>query len=185
MEDSILLVDDEPNIISSLKRVLMDEQYRVYSANNGADALEVLKRQKVKVVISDEKMPGMSGAEFLSIVRTRFPATVRIVLTGHASIEAAMNAVNNGEIYRFFTKPWGDLDLKLSIRSAVEKYDLDAENRRLLSIVRHQALELKMLEKKYPNITKMERDDDGNLILSDISEKDLSAIVAQCEKEFT
>ncbi|NOZ25840.1 MAG: response regulator [Nitrospirae bacterium] len=185
MEDSILLVDDEPNIISSLKRVLMDEPYRVYSAGNGADALDILKEQRIKVVVSDERMPGMSGSEFLSVVRNRFPMVVRIVLTGHASIEAAMNAVNNGEIYRFFTKPWRDVELKLSIRSAIEKYDLEAENRRLLSIVRTQALELKLLEKRYPNITKIERDDDGNLVLPDISEEDLSAIVAQCEKEFT
>ncbi|HEB75712.1 MAG TPA: response regulator [Nitrospirae bacterium] len=185
MEDCILLVDDEPNIISSLKRVLMDEQYTIFSANSGAEALDILKEQRIKVVISDERMPGMSGAEFLSIVRNRFPGVVRIVLTGHASIEAAMSAVNNGEIYRFFTKPWNDVELKLSIRSAVEKHDLEAENRRLLSIVRTQALELKLLEKRYPNITKIERDDDGNLILPDISDEDLSAIVAQCEREFT
>ncbi len=185
MEDTILLVDDEPNIISSLKRVLLDEHYRVFSANSGPEALDVLKEQRIKVVISDEKMPEMSGAEFLSIVRNRFPEIVRIVLTGHASIEAAMSAVNNGEIYRFFTKPWRDLELKLSIRSAIEKYDLEAENRRLLRMLRNQAIELKLLEKKYPHITKIDRDEEGNLILPDMSDEDLTAIVAQCEREFS
>ena len=183
-EDAVLVVDDEPGIISALRRTLMDEGYEVYAAGSGPEGLRLLEGRKVKVVISDEKMPGMSGTEFLSIVKERHPETVRIMLTGHASVEAAMNAVNNGEIYRFFTKPWNGFELKFAVRSAVEKYDLERENRRLLSMVRSQALELRLLERRYPNIARLERDEKGCLILPDISEAELSEIVAECEREF-
>ncbi len=185
MEDSILIVDDEPNIIASLKRVLVDEPYQVYSAFSGGEGLNHLKRYVVKVIISDEKMPEMTGSEFLTIVKERFTETIRIMLTGHASIDAAMKAVNNGEIYRFFTKPWNDIELKLAIRSAIEKYNLESENRRLLRIIRRQALNLKFLEQKYPGITRLEKDETGNLILPEMSEEEFSTIIARCEREFT
>ena len=146
MQDSILLVDDEPNVISSVKRALLDQPYEIYSAGSGAEGLKLLDQKQIKVIISDEMMPVMTGAEFLSAVKERMPETLRIMLTGHASLEAAMNAVNSGEIYRFFVKPWNDIELKLAIRSALEKYNLEAENRRLLKIVKRQALDLKLLE---------------------------------------
>jgi two-component system probable response regulator PhcQ len=99
-------------------------------------------------------MPGMDGAEFLSIVKERHPEVALILLTGYASLEATMKAVNNGEIYRFFTKPWDEYQLKLAIRSAIEKYDLEAENRRLLKTVKRQAVELRSLEVKYRRLRK-------------------------------
>ncbi len=184
MQDSILLVDDEPNVIASVKRALMDEPYEICSAGSAAEGLKLLDRRKVKVIISDERMPGMAGAEFLSAVKERMPETLRIMLTGHASIEAAMNAVNSGEIYRFFVKPWNDIELRLAIRSALEKYNLEAENRRLLKIVKRQALDLKLLEIKYPSITKLEKDESGNLILPEMSDTEFAEIVARCEKEY-
>jgi two-component system probable response regulator PhcQ len=185
MKDSILIVDDEEKVISSLKRALMEEPYEVFSAGSGSEGLSFLERRPVKVIISDERMPGMPGAEFLAAVRERMPETVRIMLTGHASLEAAMRAVNSGEIYRFFVKPWNDVELMLAIRSALEKFNLEAENRRLLKIVKRQALDLKLLEKKYPSITKLQKDERGNLVLPDVSEKEFSEIVALCEKEFS
>ena len=121
----ILIVDDEPNITSTIKRLLIDEPFEVYTTLGGLKGLEILKAHPIKVVISDEMMPGMSGSEFLSQVRQQFPSVIRIMLTGHASIDAAMKAINEGEIYRFFTKPWNDLELLFSVRSAVEKYDLE------------------------------------------------------------
>ena len=95
-----------------------------------------------------------------------------------------MTAVNSGEIYRFFAKPWDDNQVKLAIRSALEKFNLEAENSRLLKIVKRQALDLKLLEKKYPSITKLEKDESGNLILPEMSETEFSEILAQCEKEY-
>jgi len=183
MSSRILLVDDEPNVIQSLKRALMDEPYEVHTAVSGEASIQLLRANRYKVIISDERMPGMTGDELLRLVKEHYPEAVRIMLTGHASLEAAMKAVNNGEIYRFFTKPWNELELILSIRSAIEKYDLEAENRRLLKAVKNQSLELKILEKKHPGISRIERDEAGNLVLEDISGNELDALIAQSEKE--
>ena len=181
MENSILLVDDEPGVISALKRSLIDEPYNIYTANSGIEGLGILKDNKIKLVLSDEKMPGMTGSEFLGAVKKMFPETLRIMLTGHASIQAAMNAVNNGEIYRFFTKPWNDIELKLAIRSAIEKYDLEAENRKLLKTVKRQASELQQLEELHPGITSLEKDQQGSVVIPEISgvNKNLSEIVSE------
>lgn len=123
----------------------------------------------------------MDGAEFLGLVKGLHPETVRIMLTGHASIEATMRAVNSGEIYRFFTKPWNETELKLAIRSALEKYDLEQENRRLLRTVRHQSQELRYLEKSYPGISEIRKDAGGAIqIDTDVSDEEIADIIAQC-----
>ena len=181
MEESILLVDDEQSVISALKRALMDEPYTIHTANSGVEGLRILKEQKIKVIVSDEMMPGMKGNELLSTVKNLFPETIRIMLTGHASIQAAMQAVNSGEIYRFFAKPWNDVEIQLSIRSALEKYNLEEENKQLLKTVKHQAGELKDIEKKYPGITSIEKDEMGNVVLTDIpdSDKNLSDVISE------
>lgn len=183
-EDSILIVDDEPNVIISLKRVLVDEPYQIYSANNASEGMEILKKHTIKVLISDEKMPGISGSEFLSIVRQQFPNIIRIMLTGHASIDSAIKAINEGEIYRFFTKPWNDLEIKFTVRAAIDKYNLEEENQRLLRTVREQALNIKLLERQFPGITRLNRDANGRIILPDVSDEEIAQIIAQCEKEF-
>ncbi len=181
MDDSILIVDDSPGVLSALKRTLIEESYNIYTANNGMEGLGILKDNKIKLVISDEKMPGMTGSEFLSAVKKVFPETIRIMLTGHASIEAAMKGVNSGEIYRFFTKPWNDIELKLAIRSAIEKYDLETENRKLLKAVKRHASELKQLEKLFPGITSLDKDQQGHLVLPDMSDEEINKIVTNCE----
>jgi response regulator RpfG family c-di-GMP phosphodiesterase len=123
MENRILLLDDEPNILAALKRVLMDEPYEILDADSGEKGLEVLNEYPCKVVISDERMRAW-GRGVLFRVKGLYPETVRILLTGYASIDAAMKAVNDGEIYRFFMKPWNDTDLRMAIRPAIEKFDL-------------------------------------------------------------
>ena len=182
MKDRILIVDDEPGVLSALRRTLMDEPYEVLTAASGEQGLALLRKHRVKVVISDEMMPGMSGAEFLAQVRERYKTPVRILLTGRASLDATIRAVNRGEIYRFFTKPWDDVELKMAIRSALEKYDLEAENRRLLQTVRRQAVELKLLEKEFPGISELRRDENGTVLLPDVSEEEYARIVAECEE---
>jgi DNA-binding NtrC family response regulator len=184
MEDSILIVDDEPNVISALTRVFIDEPYRIYSASSASEAMEILKEYTVKVVVSDEKMPDVTGSEFLSMVREQFPHMIRIMLTGHASIEAAMKAINEGEIYRFFTKPWNDMDIRFAVKAAIDRYNLEEENRRLLNIIRQQALNIKLLERQFPGISKLDRDENGRIVLPDMSEDEMAQIVAKCEREF-
>jgi len=179
--DTILIVDDEPLVISALMRGFDEEPYRITGTSGGAEALQLMAGHPFKVVISDEKMPGMDGAEFLALVKERHPETVRIMLTGHASIEATMRAVNSGEIYRFFTKPWDDIELKLAIRSALEKYDLEHENRRLLKTVRRQSQELRYLEQSFPGISELRKDPDGAIrIEAEISEEEIAEIISAC-----
>src|ERR1035437_9142856 len=180
MKNTILLVDDEANVLSALQRALFEEPYEVLTATSGEDGLKQLISHRVKVIISDERMPGMDGSEFLSAVREKYPETVRIMLTGHASLESAMKAVNSGEIYRFFTKPWQELDLKMAVTSAIEKFDLEAENRRLLRTIRHQAVEIKMIEKQFPGISRLEKNTSGHIVLPDISEDELASIIDEC-----
>lgn len=180
MENSILLVDDEAQVLNALWRALMDENLDVCTAGNAEDALRMLEGRRFKVIVCDERMPGMSGAELLSLASVRHPEMVRIMLTGHATLEAAMRAVNTGEIYRFFAKPWNDLELILSIRSAVEKYDLEMENRRLLAMLRTQSKYLESLERRYPGITGVERSADGGFVIPELADEEVAALLDEC-----
>ncbi len=131
MERTLLLVDDEPNILSALNRVFRGENYRIFRANSGAEGLELLKEQDVGVIISDQRMPGMTGVEFLSQVNELYPDTVRIVLSGYTDLNSVTDAINQGAIYKFLTKPWEDDLLKKNIREAFRHYELHVENERL------------------------------------------------------
>ncbi|MBI5633797.1 MAG: response regulator [Nitrospirae bacterium] len=183
MAYNLLIVDDEENVISSLKRAFMDEEFAVFSASSGQEGLEVLAKEQIQVIISDEKMPGMSGAEFLSEAKKLCPDSIRFMLTGQASIESAMKAINEGEIYRFFKKPWDDLQLTFAVRSAFEKFALEDENRRLLETVKRQALELKSIEKQFPGITDVKRDDDGKILIDNLTQDEMCEIVQLCERD--
>ncbi|WP_298433011.1 response regulator [Geobacter sp.] len=176
----LLLVDDEPGVLAALRRSLMDDPYEIAVAESGEEGLVQLESFRPMVVISDERMPGMDGSAFLAAVRERRPETVRIMLTGHASVDAAMRAVNGGEIYRFFTKPWDDLELRLALRAAFEKYRLEEENRRLLATVRRQSQELRGLERRFPGITTVERDEQGAFLLPELSEEEIAAEIERC-----
>ncbi|HSW62634.1 MAG TPA: response regulator [Dissulfurispiraceae bacterium] len=182
--DAMLCVDDEQYIRDALKRAFFDLPVRVFVAANAQEALAILKREEIKIVISDERMPGMTGAELLEIVRREHPDTIRIMLTGYASLKAAISAINRGEIYRFFTKPWDDVDLRFAVQAALEKYNLEAENRRLLAIVRQQAVDLRLLERQYPGIAEMERDEQGRIIVADVSPEELAVLAKECERIF-
>ncbi len=179
MENRIMLVDDEAGVIKALRRLLMDEPYEVVSAQCAEDALPMLEKSPCKVVISDEMMPGMKGSEFLCHVKELYPDTIRILLTGHASLDSAMTAVNSGEIYRFFMKPWNNMEIILAIRSAMEKYDLLEENARLLALVRKQADDLKAMEQRYPGISLIERDADGSVILPDVTDEEARELLRE------
>lgn len=183
MKSRILLVDDESNVLSALKRALFDEPLEITSLTSAEEALDVMKTEHFKVVVSDERMLGMQGSEFLAQVKKSYPFTVRIMLTGHATLEAAMKAVNEGEIYRFFSKPWDDRDLKFAIRGAIEKYDLEAENRRLLATIKDQAMEIKVLEKRYPGISRVQKDSKGSFVLPELAEDEIARLIAECERE--
>ncbi len=115
---TLLIVDDEPNIVSSLVRLLRSEDYRVLTANNARDALEILALNRVQVIISDHRMPVMTGAEFLSKVKALYPDIVRILFSGYIEMDSLTEAVNRGAVYRFLLKPWDDDVLRESVRDA-------------------------------------------------------------------
>ena len=163
----VLIVDDERAITELLQDVLSTEPYELLSAGSAEEALELLKREPVDVVVSDEMMPGMSGSEFLSIVRRQYPDTIRMILTGHANLEMAIRAINEGEIYRFFRKPCNVFDLAITIRQALQQKALMAEAFRLLKMARRQKRTIEALERKYPGITKVKKDSTGEILLDD------------------
>lgn len=135
---TILCVDDEPNILSSLRRQFRKENYRVLCAGSGADGVALLERETVDIVISDMRMPKMDGTEFLECVRRRWPATLRLLLTGQADVESTIGAINRGEIYRYITKPWNEDALLLVVRDALERLTLGREKDRLEALARQQ-----------------------------------------------
>ncbi|MBC7514471.1 MAG: response regulator [Herminiimonas sp.] len=134
-ERTLLLVDDEANILSALKRLLRGDGYRILTAGSGADGLAVLGSHPIDVIVSDQRMPGMTGVEFLSLAKTRHPETIRIVLSGYTELQSVTDAVNEGAIYKFLTKPWDDTKLRGHIREAFERKELAEENRRLVQEV--------------------------------------------------
>ncbi|MFZ4441496.1 MAG: response regulator, partial [Syntrophales bacterium] len=147
--DTILLVDDEPHVLSALTRSLRNTGYEVLTAAGGIQALEIMGTTKIKVIVSDEQMIGMQGSELLAAVQKRFPHTLRILLTGKATLETAMQAVNNGGIYRFLTKPWDDALLRFALSAAIEKFNSEAERRRLQEELQrlHNDLEHRVAER--------------------------------------
>ena len=112
-------------------------------------------------------MPSMTGTQFLAVFRKDYPDTIRIILTGHASLESAMRAIDEGEIYRFLTKPCNPVDLSVTIRQALQQKYLKNENKRLEKIVEQQSFSIKEIENKYPGITKVKRISEGLIIIDD------------------
>lgn len=140
----VLFVDDEENILRALTRLLMDEPYEVLTANSGKEGIDVLQRNPdVGLIVSDQRMPEMSGVEFLTRSRELAPDALRMVLTGYADITAAVDAINKGGAYRYVAKPWKDEELIQIIREGVSRHALERENRRLTKIVQQQNEELK------------------------------------------
>jgi two-component system response regulator HupR/HoxA len=128
----VLLLDDEEAILESLELTLGDD-YRVFTARTGAEGLEILEREDVAVVISDQVMPGMSGVEFLERVKERRPDTIRMMLTGYADLGSLTRAINQGQIYRYVPKPWEPDELRMNVKRAVETWQLQAQNAQLTS----------------------------------------------------
>ena len=128
---TILCVDDEKAIRSALRRVFLDEPWELLFASSGQEGLGIFEEREVDLVLSDFRMPGMDGAEFLKRVKKINPNSMRIVLSGYADINLIVEALNEGEIYRFVAKPWNDDELLHNVRKALEHHRLHSENRRL------------------------------------------------------
>ena len=142
---TLLFVDDEPSILSALRRLFRPHGYRILIAESGRAGLDVLASEPVDLVISDMRMPEMDGAHFLKEVRARWPGVVRILLTGYADITSTIAAINEGEIYRYISKPWDDNEIVLIVREALDRQRLVTENQRLTALTQQQNEELRTL----------------------------------------
>jgi len=139
---AVLFVDDEVNILKAVKRLLRNESWEVLCAGRPQEALELLDTSAVQVVVSDQRMPEMSGVDLLSAVRERHPDVVRMMLTGYTEMNVAVEAINRGEIFRLITKPWNDEELKATLRQAFDHFDLKEEIKRLNQVTREQNFKL-------------------------------------------
>jgi len=184
MHHKVLLVDDEHNILMGLQRALRKEPYDILTAMSGNEALTIFKKTKIDVVVSDQDMPGMNGTEFLSRIHKAYPDTVCFMLTGKATLEVAIQAINEGAINRFFTKPCNNVDLAFTIRSAMQQRDLMVEARRLLKEFKEQSGILGAIEEEYPGITKVKRDRDGAIVVDDDIPRDYDQLIEELHKAY-
>ena len=162
----ILIVDDDQYVLGSLYRLFNNDAIVVHVAESPHKALSLLKKHPVDLVLSDEKMPGMSGVEFLKKVRERYPDIVRIMLTGNAQLDTAIKAVNEVEAYRFLTKPWSPEGLRALILKALKQAKIERESSSLLEKTRWQQDARGQLERNHPGITDVVRDEQGTVIIS-------------------
>lgn len=135
---TVLFVDDEPSILSALRRLFRPQGYKVLMAEGGAAGLALLELEAVDLVISDMRMPEMDGVQFLEQVRQRWPHIVRVMLTGYADINSTIGAINRGEIHRYIAKPWDDQDILLSVSDGLQRQRLERENRELVALTQTQ-----------------------------------------------
>lgn len=161
----ILIVDDEENILSALKRLFRKDNYQILTAESGEEGLRILDEQEVDLIISDLKMPLMNGVDFFAKAKVKRPDALRIMLTGHADLKSVMDAIDKGEVYRFLLKPWDDEELKIAIKQALDFYYLQKENKVLAMTVKRQNKILEELEKENPGITLVKKDQDGSILL--------------------
>ena len=168
----IQLVDDEPHVLSALKRVLYPHRWEVHVFSDAQVALDALTEHEYAVIISDYKMPNLDGITFLQFAKQRQPYALRMVLSAHGDRQSMLQAINRAEIYRFLSKPWEDYEIDTAVCACVDLYLLRRENHRLLSQIRKQQTalerqkdELIRLEAEYPGITRVERDTDGAVLI--------------------
>ncbi|MBQ5964424.1 EAL domain-containing protein [Massilia sp. ZL223] len=157
-ERTLLLVDDEPNILTALKRQMRGTGCRILTAPSGQEGLALLEREEVDVIVSDQRMPGMTGVEFLRVVKQSHPDTVRIVLSGFTELQSVTDAVNEGAIYKFLTKPWDDTQLRGHIEEAFRHKEMVDENRRLGLELRSANLELAGANRQLEDLLQQQRE---------------------------
>ena len=166
LKRALLLVDDDPVFLHALERILKRAPFDLFKATSAERAAVILKRYQIDCVISDYRMPGISGIDFLKWVRKHYPHTIRIILTGEANTSSAIRAINEGEVFRYLTKPVRPRILLGAIQQAfraLDRQDLSAcevEQKAL------QSGDLNALERMYPGITKVSRSEDGAVIFN-------------------
>ncbi|WP_297087220.1 hybrid sensor histidine kinase/response regulator [uncultured Draconibacterium sp.] len=130
-QQHLLVIDDEVEITKSIFRQFR-RKYKVHTATNGNDAIKIMEEQPIQVVLSDQRMPGMTGVDFFNRIKNKYPDALKLILTGYSDIEAVVGAINEGQVFRYLTKPWSPVELDLAIKEAFEKHELITNNKKLL-----------------------------------------------------
>jgi two-component system, probable response regulator PhcQ len=164
---TILVVDDEEQVRTALTRLLEREGYTVTAAEGPTEALEILRQQPIKLVISDQNMPDMSGLQFFKLIRERHPYVCRIMLTADPERDTIIRAINEGEVYRFIPKPWSNTMLRITVHFAFEEIQLQEENRRLVQALRRQLQFVRALDRNFPYLSAMAKQEEAELMLVD------------------
>ncbi|MGF1579141.1 MAG: ATP-binding protein [Gemmataceae bacterium] len=153
---SLLVVDDEPDMVLTIKALLRSE-YNVLGATRASEGLRILEQEQVHIVMSDQRMPEMTGIEFLSRLRELYPDTVRLLFTGYADLQTVVDAINQGNVYRYVTKPWQQHELHEVLRQAAEHYDLIAERKRLLTELEEKNKQLEAANEELQNANNLKK----------------------------
>jgi response regulator RpfG family c-di-GMP phosphodiesterase len=156
---TVLCVDDEVQILNSLKRLLRKEDYNLLTASSAAEGILVMNENDVSLVISDQRMPGESGIEFLTTIKRIYPEVIRILLSGYTDIDTITESVNKGHIYKLILKPWNDQNLILDIRQSLEQYELIQTNKALHKTVMEQNEELRVINDNLEMLVNMRTKD--------------------------
>ena len=179
-QSRVLLVDDEPLLLAAMQRALRREPITFLTATSGSEALSVLAKEPVDAVVSDQDMPGMGGVELLSRVSKLHPMTVRFMLTGKATLDLAIEAINRGAIHRFLTKPMEPALMVKSLKDALAQKNMMEQAWKLVHRTREQAALLHTLEDLQPGITHIERDTSGAIVLEEPPQS-LEELLAEVE----
>ncbi len=152
----LLVVDDEPDMVESV-RDLLRREFRVLTATRASEGLSIIEKEEVHVVMTDQRMPEMTGVEFLENLRLRFPDTVRLLFTAYADISAISDAINQGNVYRYISKPWNPDELRATIKQAMEHYVLQADRKRLLVEVQDKNRQLEAINRELKRGNELKR----------------------------
>ncbi len=148
MQYGVLYIDDELNNLNSFKAAFRRD-FNIFTAQSAREGRKILDTNEIGVIITDQRMPAMTGIEFLESIIPVFPDTIRILLTGFADINAVMDAINRGQVYKYLVKPWQNEELKMYIQNAMEIYHLRRENKELAQKLKLANIELQNLNKSY------------------------------------
>ncbi|MCP3875676.1 MAG: response regulator [Desulfobacteraceae bacterium] len=161
---TILVVDDENLMLELISKTLRPAGYEILTASSAEEGIALIDVNNVDLIISDHKMPGMTGIKFLQYIRITYPEILTILLTGYANLETAMDAINSAGVYKFMTKPLNLKELITIVKRAFEVKDLIKEKNLLINKVKSYESRLNELEKEYPGITHVTRDKNGNIV---------------------
>jgi DNA-binding NtrC family response regulator len=169
MQHRVLFVDDDREMLEVFSHMLRREPYAIDVASTALGALEILGARPVSVIVADQSMPGISGTELLARVQAEYPEVMRVMVTGHASVEVAMRAINEGNVFRFLTKPVRTVDLLSTLRDAVGSRQ--ARSSAAADPTTRQRSEIAQLENEWRGLTHVERDASGAIVVDESADE--------------